>query len=242
MLFQLTDSFRTLSDDELYVALGKPEISPLRQKQELPDSHGPRGVVPSIDPKKFLQAKLLQENVVLTGFGSSFHSTEKRSGHHLEHTITVDYQAPEIMMDDQVTQAIDIWALGCFIFEMRCGWSLFDPTMGGADEVLHRIVYSLGKLPERWWNSWSNHYKYFHAWGAAKKPYGYPSLRSAFGHVGTKDQPTALALSLFEKPGTPITEEELLLLDDLLHKMLRYRPEDRIKMDQVVCHPWFAFQ
>jgi serine/threonine-protein kinase SRPK3 len=39
-----------------------------------------------------------------------------------------------------------------------------------------------------------------------------------------------------------MAEAEIDLLDDLLCKMLKHRPEDRITIDEVVCHPWFQFQ
>jgi serine/threonine-protein kinase SRPK3 len=69
-------------------------------------------------------------------------------------------------------------------------------------------------------------------------------IRSALEDVGTwEDQrPARSAPSLFDQPGARIPEEELVLLDDLLCKMLRYRPEDRITIDEVIRHPWFAFK
>ena len=43
------------------------------------------------------------------------------------------------------------------------------------------------------------------------------------------------------KTGARLREQEVELLGDLLEKMLKYRPEERIRMDEVIEHPWFAF-
>jgi serine/threonine-protein kinase SRPK3 len=47
---------------------------------------------------------------------------------------------------------------------------------------------------------------------------------------------------LIEETGTRLAEEEVELLGDLLEKMLRYRPEERLTMDEVIRHPWFAYR
>jgi serine/threonine protein kinase len=47
---------------------------------------------------------------------------------------------------------------------------------------------------------------------------------------------------IIEKSGTRLDKEEVALLGDLLEKMLRLRPEDRITMEEVVRHPWFTYR
>jgi serine/threonine protein kinase len=37
-----------------------------------------------------------------------------------------------------------------------------------------------------------------------------------------------------------LDEKEVELLEDLLRKLLRYRPEERIGMREIVKHPWFT--
>lgn len=41
--------------------------------------------------------------------------------------------------------------------------------------------------------------------------------------------------------GTSLKEEELGLLSNLLEKMLKYRPEERITIQEVLQHPWFEY-
>jgi serine/threonine-protein kinase SRPK3 len=46
---------------------------------------------------------------------------------------------------------------------------------------------------------------------------------------------------VFEKKGTRLKEDEVVLLVDLLEEMLRYLPDERITIEEVVQHPWFRY-
>ena len=46
---------------------------------------------------------------------------------------------------------------------------------------------------------------------------------------------------MVETTGTPLKEEEVVLLGDLLEKMLKYCPDERVTMQEVVQHPWFEY-
>lgn len=45
---------------------------------------------------------------------------------------------------------------------------------------------------------------------------------------------------MIEKSGVILPEEVVALLGDLFERMLVYRPEDRIGMQEVIDHPWFS--
>ena len=47
---------------------------------------------------------------------------------------------------------------------------------------------------------------------------------------------------MFERTGTALESEEVDLLTNLLEGMLKYRPEERVTISEVVRHPWFAYQ
>jgi len=72
------------------------------------------------------------------------------------------YAAPEILLDDVPSPASDVWAFTVLIYYLTSGGLfLFDSTHGTLNEVLHEVVLSLGKLPERWWLKWSDRGQYF---------------------------------------------------------------------------------
>jgi hypothetical protein len=59
--------------------------------------------------------------------------------------------------------------------------------------------------------------------------------------IGTEDDPPDFDEGpMVEKSRVGLDEGEVELLVDLLRKILRYRPEERIGMWEVVEHPWFA--
>jgi serine/threonine protein kinase len=67
------------------------------------------------------------------------------------------YCAPEFNFGSPRSVNSDTWALGCTIFEIRTGASLFRfrgvPTR---DQVLVTMVRLLGRLPEKWWVEWED--------------------------------------------------------------------------------------
>ena len=70
------------------------------------------------------------------------------------------------------------------------------------------------------------------------------SIKQKLAGIGSKDVPLAIGDDgpMAEQPGTRLSDVEIEVLGDLLEKMLRYRPQDRIKMCEVVAHPWFALK
>ena len=66
------------------------------------------------------------------------------------------------------------------------------------------------------------------------------SIREQLRSVGTQDEaPSVHEGRMIEPSGVRLRKEEVELLGDLLGKMLKYRPEERIKMEEVITHPWF---
>lgn len=66
------------------------------------------------------------------------------------------------------------------------------------------------------------------------------SIKDLLRQIGEDEQLGDTWGPMFEKDGMKMEEEEVELFGDLLEKMLRYRPEERLTMEQVVAHPWFS--
>lgn len=67
------------------------------------------------------------------------------------------------------------------------------------------------------------------------------SIRMKLFEIGKHDDPPSENEGpMIENSGVRLPEEEVDLLADLLHKMLKYRPEERICIQDVIRHPWFA--
>ena len=94
---------------------------------------------------------------------------------------------------------------------------LFFSYTGIKKEVIHNMVLILGKLPQRWWTTWSDRAEYFNEDGT---------------FLGDKNKPPPSLGMILSLCG--MSEAELEALVNLLKKMVCYKTRDRISADQVV--------
>ncbi|KAK9365209.1 hypothetical protein V1509DRAFT_414394 [Lipomyces kononenkoae] len=128
------------------------------------------------------------------------------------------------------------------------------------------MVQTLGKLPEPWWSSWESRHDYFDEDGKPKNywPNGIPlskeyPLIQLIRDIGADDyQPVTDEYSvetdnvkssdcaepetnsMFESMGTRLSATEVEVFEDLLHKVLRYNPEQRLQIQEIIEHSWFT--
>jgi serine/threonine protein kinase len=153
--------------------------------------------------------------------------------------------SPETLFDDHAGMEADVWALGCAIYEIRTGYHLFTMVDGDRDEILDQIFQTLGKPPDAWWEILRE--ERGEGWGEEWKEPTRPCpihKRVSLGAEGTYNAPMYVEdglhpLPITEHPEVRIDDKEVDLLTDLLEKMMRYRPEERITMEEVIKHPWF---
>jgi serine/threonine-protein kinase SRPK3 len=247
LLFKITGKLQEWSNEDVYINLGQPNTSEVERLDGQPTGHcAPTEVVQPIHTTKFMEAGLVDwENIVVVDFGQSF-ITHERPPTYMPAT-AVHYQAPETLFDQEFTAATDVWSLGCLLFEIRAGFPLFDPIMyANETSILIQNVNMLGKLPEPWWTAFTDCVEYFEENGDPKDPKHRTSIHDKLRRIGTqdtiprrKDQEDG---PMFEIRGTRLAEEEVELLGDLLGRMVTYRPEERMPMEDVIRHPWFSFQ
>ena len=126
------------------------------------------------------------------------------------------------------------------MFENRVGFSLFNQFLAHRASVLRYIVLMLGKLPGPWWSTFEERHKWFEENGEQKPPGKKTTIREKLRMIGDKDTPPdADEGPMIEPIGTRLEEGELVLLGDLLEKILKCHPEERIAVREVVQHPWF---
>lgn len=190
---------------------------------------------------------ILQEDIFLVDFGMSFPADRKPADY--EPATQVLFVTPEAYFDGDVSFASDVWALACVIFQIRAGVSPFDAWFDTINPTLKEMVWTLGRLPDPWWDSWEERRRSFEENGdvlpadRAEDPTDKISLRQKLHNIGRQDDPSTqdLEWSIIEKTGMSLDEAEVELLGDLLEKMIKYRPEERISMKEVVQHPWFQY-
>jgi serine/threonine protein kinase len=207
-------------------------------------------LVEPIQNSRMSNAALLQDSIIVNDFGQSYVVASPPSSY--KPGTLLNYKSPEARFEGRVGFETDIWALGCTIFEIRAGFALFEPILGCGVGILRKTVETLGRLPDPWWGSFEQRTLWFEEDGEPKseedqeraglllKSYR-SSIRTKLHLIGEQEVPPSYDEGpMIEKSGVRLPEEEFELLGDLLEKMLKYRPEERIRIQDVIKHPWFT--
>jgi serine/threonine-protein kinase SRPK3 len=226
----------------VYEVLGSPFTEKVERLDRQPrDAYAPAELVESIPAIKFMAADLVRADAVVIDFGQSFAVNAKP--HDYEPATGINYRAPETRFEDEFTLATDVWSMGCLLFEIRAGAPLIEAYFPSDASILCQMVNTLGRLPDPWWAAWNERIDSFRDDGEPLDSLDKANIHARLRNIGTRDKKSwELEGPLIENTGTRLAEEEVVLLGDLLEKMLRYRPEERITMDEVVRHPWFAYE
>ncbi|KDR77682.1 hypothetical protein GALMADRAFT_224941 [Galerina marginata CBS 339.88] len=154
VLIDITETeFHTWPQNQVYEIFGKPVTNPMRyisHAQSGDSASAPSYVVEPIDFSA-VDTKYLDPRIQIIDLGQSFYlDTPPTEGV----GTPIDYRAPELIFNEDPSSHSDVWALGCLIFEIRTGQTLFEAYFGNKNEVLTQMVNTLGNLPEPWWSAW----------------------------------------------------------------------------------------
>lgn len=183
--------------------------------------------IPNFEDKKYI----VDDNkfdVTIADFGHYCPHDEV----HNEKFGTQMYQAPELILLGNCTDKVDIWALGCTLYELLTGELLFDPW--GEDDYttdlihLKEIENLFGKL----------NYKYYQNCKYYSKFFKNKELRKYKNNYGNgNDVPFKEKLEKILINTSHYSEFNNIY--DLLKKMLHPIPTKRISIDDILSHEWF---
>lgn len=180
-----------------------------------------------VKPENILLCGLGSTSVKLIDFGSSCHP-----GHPVfAYVQSRYYRAPEVLLGLPYGSEIDVWSLGCVLFELVVGKPLFYAKTEG--QMLTVIASLLGPVPEYMVKSSTRRSVYFKA------------DSNEFSETCKMD--SSQMHRLYE-PGTDL--EGLLRaspsslksssLGNLLAQCLQWDPKNRITPQKALMHPWFG--
>ncbi|RKP15218.1 cyclin-dependent protein kinase [Piptocephalis cylindrospora] len=126
--------------------------------------------------------------------------------------VTLWYRPPDVILGSRsYNTTIDIWSAGCVIAEMYTGRPLFSGS--SPEDQLKRIFHAMGTPSERTW----------------------PEVTRLPGWKGDfPDYPPKPWVQIIP----PMAPEPRAI--DLLNRMLRYVPEERISAEDCLLHPYFS--
>ena len=154
------------------------------------------------------------------------------SNHHFTRDIqTRQYRAPEIILGINYNETVDIWSLGCIVFEMLTGDYLFEPkqknkTFSKDDDHLAQFIELLGKIPKNFALSGTGSKHFF-------------SKEGKLVRINSLHQ-CLLKDVLIKK--YHFKKKEAKNLNDFLTPMLEYCPEKRASAKQMLAHPWLNME
>ncbi|GFS72007.1 hypothetical protein NPIL_652701 [Nephila pilipes] len=150
-------------------------------------------------------------NIRVIDFGSALHFLDRRD----VNVQTRTYRAPEVLCGLSWDQKIDVWSIGCILFELYTGKSLFPAEEDYQQYLLFHDV--LGPFP--------HHYEETSLCRMYKRQMA----------LGIKKKPQRKLLKKYMKMSTQDHQEFF----DLIQKMLNPDPYTRIRLDVALSHPFF---
>ncbi|XP_071537656.1 uncharacterized protein [Panulirus ornatus] len=171
------------------------------------------------DPKKKRDIRTVKKtDIQLIDFGSATFDHE----HHSTIVSTRHYRAPEVILELGWQQPCDVWSIGCIMFELYLGITLFQTHdnrehLAMMERILGPIPYRMGRKTRT---------KYFY-----HGKLDWDEKSSAGRYVRENCKPLrSYQLS---------SDEDHRLLFDVISKMLEYEPGQRISLTEALRHPFF---
>ncbi|XP_024937557.1 dual specificity protein kinase CLK2 isoform X5 [Cephus cinctus] len=174
--------------------------------------------------KKFLLFKrkdvrrVKRTDIRLIDFGSATFDHE----HHSTIVSTRHYRAPEVILELGWSQPCDVWSIGCILFELYLGITLFQTHDNR--EHLAMMERILGQIPHRMARKTKTKY-FYHG------KLDWDDKSSAGRYVRNNCKPLDRYLLS--------DDEDHRQLFDLIQRMLEYEPSQRITLKDALTHSFF---
>lgn len=245
MLVRLPSTFDKLSVSQFKKEYGEPETVPITRVDNKPltDNVPTEAVLPLYLGKVAEDFTLADaRGLILSDFGEAFSpATETRLGRDCH--IPLARRAPEAFFepDGILSYPSDIWSLGAAIWEILCMKFIFTDSEP-MDEIVAQHIDVLGSdnFPENWRKKWERlddeenqvHDRIPRQPTEADRE-KWPELATAFEDFVQKYRREEETAGVFE-------EDETKAILELLRGMLKFRPEERLNIDEVLRSRWMV--
>ncbi|KAL8964916.1 MAG: hypothetical protein Q9183_004142 [Haloplaca sp. 2 TL-2023] len=223
-----------LSVDELYRKFSAPHKEPVQRLDGKPlGSSAPAYTVLPIHA--WVRAENVTESdIIITDFGEAYvANSEPRE----DLNTPLALQPPEALLKiGTIGMPADIWTLALTLVDSMGNGTLLEVFRGDRDDIMAEIVSSLGKPPEKWWKAWDKRHEFFNEDGTWLDE----EVMDANGRCQD-----AVWRSLKHRvsrntirDGVPLADDEIDALVAMLGGMLKYDPEERSTIEDVMSSEW----
>ncbi|WEW55298.1 hypothetical protein PRK78_000727 [Emydomyces testavorans] len=236
ILAKLPSSFDGLSVEQFYEKYGKPETVLISRCDggTLPPNIPAQAVLPLNLGKAAWDFTLADAQVLLSDFGEAFASTESRCGKECHTPLAM--RPPEARFEPQkpLTYAADIWSLGVSMWEIIGMKAIFSSEFTTADEITAQQIDVLGPMPSDWWEKWEEKDQFFNPRQCPKEGrHAWPAMDEAFQEGVQKYRQKNPHMGVFD-------EKEAAAVLDLIRRILVFKPEQRLTIEEVLATEWMA--
>ncbi|KAL6703547.1 hypothetical protein ACN47E_009572 [Coniothyrium glycines] len=225
VLFEIT-GLQDWSEEELYRYLGPPKTAPLLLLDGKPaPAFAPMHVVDALD-YSCLDMGLLSNDILITDFGEAFFEDDapNRVG------TPASFSAPELLFGYQPSRAVDLWALGCLIFQIHTFQVLIPTIFGSEQEALAIAIETIGALPEAWQESFSD----------KENPLEVENPGDTHRWFDDQIQRTRVVGSQIRKELPEMSQDQHTAFLQLLQSALVFEPSRRLSAAEIAKSPWFV--
>lgn len=145
------------------------------------------------------------------------------------------YRSPELFFDKKAGIPSDLWAFACTVYEIVSGLCLFRDFDGDGEETMQSWAELLGRMPDPWWAAWEARGFYY---DETCKP-----IVNSNGEPQAHEETLERLLSeatwtqvhrTGKEHWLKVPEADVAVLSEMLYRILKYDPEERPSMKDIM--------
>ncbi|CAG9466171.1 unnamed protein product [Pedinophyceae sp. YPF-701] len=176
-----------------------------------------------------------RNTVKLADFGSAMFAGDNELTPYL---VSRFYRAPEVILGLPYSHAMDMWALGCVLFELYTGSILFPGRSN--NDMLRCFMDLRGAFPKKMLRRAA--FRAMHFEGEPHMSFRHQEVDKVTGKEAVRvignPTPSKTIAGLLGQPSDRATQKQVELLADLLDKMTCLDPDRRISVREALQHPF----